>query len=85
MQAYIQFGAWGGPYQTVAAEVRDAPMWHHERGLSYTRTGYGNKLPQPWQVKWNGRWRRVYCACFSNLGTNYIVIDGVNVVVSLEQ
>jgi hypothetical protein len=43
-----------------------------------TATGYGRKLPTAWLIKYgHGRdvWRRVYCVCFSNSGTLYILIN----------
>lgn len=43
-----------------------------KRGLSYTASGYGRKIPTTRQVRVNGRWRRVYCCIFSNSGTLYI-------------
>ena len=49
-----------------------SPMRHHAAGLSYTATGYGDKLPTPYMVRYTGRWRRVYCRIFSNIGTLYI-------------
>jgi len=47
---------------------------HHKAGLSYTRTGYGKKIPTTTMVKLPGnpRWRRVYCCIFSNAGTCYV-------------
>ena len=43
-------------------------------GLSYTRTGYGRKIPTQHMVKLpdSPRWRRVYCCIFSNIGTCYV-------------
>lgn len=85
MKAYLQFGSWGGPYQTVSAEaVKDAPLWYHDLGLAQTASGYGSRLVQPWKLKFRGKWRRVYCVCWSNSGTNYCVVDGERVVVTLE-
>jgi len=37
-----------------------------------TATGYGKKIPTRYMVRFKGRWRRVYCAIFSNSGTLYI-------------
>jgi hypothetical protein len=37
-----------------------------------TATGYGSQIPTELMVKHQGRWRRVYCCIFSNVGTNYI-------------
>ena len=60
-------------------------LWWQEKGLSYTRSGYGRKIPTSRMVKLPGsdKWRRVYCCIFSNAGTcyvpdkagNWIVID----------
>ena len=59
-------------------ETKDAPLWWQERGLSYTATGYGRKIPTRIMVKLPGsnRWRRVYCCCFSNSGTCYVEVPG---------
>lgn len=55
-------------------ESKDSPMPHHRAGLSYTRSGYGKKIPTTKMVKLPGspRWRRVYCCIFSNAGTCYV-------------
>lgn len=68
-------------YQTQATEVVHAPLWWQEKGLSYTATGYGKRIPTEWLVKYNGRMRRVYCCIFSNVGTCYIgkLSDGLTV------
>lgn len=35
-------------------------------------SGYGSRIPVAYMVKWNNRWRRVYCMIYSNSGTLYI-------------
>lgn len=55
---------------TVPAKVSRLP-WQ-EKGLQYTASGYGRKIPTQYMVHLNGKWRRVYCAIFSNSGTLYI-------------
>lgn len=57
---------------TVTVEVKQALLDWQKRGLSYTRRGYGSKIPTEYMVKFQGRWRRVYCCIFSNSGTLYI-------------
>ena len=49
-------------------------LWWQLKGLTYTRTGYGRKIPTIHMVKLPGspRWRRVYCCIFSNAGTCYV-------------
>ena len=50
-----------------------------KRGLMYTRTGYGKKIPTSKQLFILGRWRRVYCDIFSNSGVCYVIVDGQEV------
>lgn len=59
-------------YLTTEVEYKDAPLWWHKQGLSYTSSGYGAKIPTRHMIKWDGKWRRVYCIIYSNSGTLYI-------------
>ena len=52
--------------------VKDSPLPHHVAGLSFTRTGYGSRIPTRQKVFFNGKWRRIYCRVFSNTGTRYL-------------
>ena len=73
MQAYLQFkGGENGPFLTLGVAVKEKPLPWQERGLSYTATGYGRKIPTRYMVHHGGKWRRVYCCVFSNSGTLYI-------------
>ena len=63
-------------------ETKEKPLWWQERGLMYTATGYGRKIPTSKMVKYKGRWRRVYCCIFSNSGTCYIINNGQELTVS---
>ena len=56
--------------------VYDAPMWWHDKGLQYTASGYGSKIPTRYKVGYNGRQYRVYVRQYSNAGTTYIVVKG---------
>lgn len=58
--------------RTFPAEVKRAPMPHHNLGLMYTSSGYGSRIPTEYMVRFNGRWRRVYCRQYSNNGTLYV-------------
>ena len=62
-------------------ETKDAPLWWHDKGLSYTASGYGSKIPTRYKVKHAGRWKRVYMVIFSNAGTCYILHKGAKVTV----
>lgn len=73
MQAWLQHkGGENGPFMTERVAVKEKPLWWQERGLSYTATGYGRKIPTRYMVQHGGKWRRVYCCIFSNSGTLYI-------------
>ena len=80
--AFIHFG---GPFTdeqpaprmtTAAEDVRQKFLPWQTRGLMYTATGYGSKIPTSWQIKYEGRWRRVYCRIYSNSGTLFICSKG---------
>lgn len=43
-----------------------------KRGVMYTATGYGHKIPTYHMVKYQNRWRRVYVSIHSNSGTMFI-------------
>jgi hypothetical protein len=59
-------------------------LWWQERGLSYTATGYGSKIPTPYMVRTiDQRWRRVYCAVFSNVGTTYVIHGNKKTIVEV--
>lgn len=60
------------------------PMYHHSHNLSYTASGYGNKLPTQYMVRvFSQRWHRVYCICYSNVGTCYVIIKGKRYIVDI--
>lgn len=73
MQAWLQHkGGENGFFLTERVEVKEKVLWWQERGLMYTATGYGSKIPTRYMVQSGGKWRRVYCCIFSNIGTLYI-------------
>lgn len=74
MEAYLHFN--DGTRLTVKVSVRREYLWWQERGLSFTRTGYGRRIPTTYKVLHNGRWKRVYCQIYSNCGTCYIESKG---------
>ena len=57
---------------TIQVETRDRPLYQHLHGLTQTATGYGRRIATRTQVRFNGKWRRVYCCIYSNIGTCYI-------------
>ena len=68
--------AWkkGPRLQLDGMETKIKLLWWQKRGLSYTATGYGSKIPTAIMVWYSGRWRRVYCTIYSNSGTCWIVV-----------
>ena len=73
--AYLQFGdaIFGcGPMLTQSVPIKEVLLPWQEKGLSYTATGYGRKIPTSYKVFWEGKWRRVYCCIYSNSGTCYL-------------
>ena len=70
MQATIRsLGDYHNPHPVP---VRESPMAHHRAGLTWTATGYGARIATDTMIKFNGKWRRVYCCIYSNSGTLYI-------------
>jgi len=57
-------------------DIIDAPMWYHKRGLQQTATGYGSKLNTGKKLMVGNRSYRIYCICYSNSGSNYIIVKG---------
>jgi len=58
----------------VELETIESPLWFHLKGLMQTATGYGSKLTTQYKVKYNNRLYRVYCHCYSNCGSLYIIV-----------
>jgi hypothetical protein len=46
-----------------------------------TASGYGKKLKTEWIVRIENRWHRVYCVCYSNVGTCYVIRKGKRYIV----
>ena len=65
-------------------ESKEELLWWQLRGLMYTATGYGRKIPTSKMVKLPGsnRWRRVYCCIYSNIGTCYVTAGKDWIVIS---
>jgi hypothetical protein len=63
-------------YKQTDSHLVHVPLWWHLKGLSQTASGYGSKLTTPYKVEHEGRMYRVYCVCWSNAGTLYILPKG---------
>jgi hypothetical protein len=57
---------------TTECLAKHAPMRVHALGLMQTSTGYGKRIATATKIHYNGKWHRVYCAIYSNIGTCYI-------------
>lgn len=62
-------------------ESKEKLLWWQEKGLMYTATGYGSKIPTSTMVKHNKKWKRVYCRIYSNAGTCYIMANGQEIII----
>ena len=50
-----------------------------------SRDGYGGKLTTPYIVRCaDGRERRVWAMCYGNAASHYIIVDGREVLLSIE-
>lgn len=70
-KAFLHFGKGSEPRLTVSVPMRETDL---PQGM--TRTGYGARLPTTYLVQWEGRWRRVYAACYGNSPSLYIGPSG---------
>jgi len=62
-------------------EVIIKELWWQKKHLMFTATGYSKKIPTEYMVQWNKKYYRVYCACFSNNGTCYIISKKESIIV----
>ena len=63
----------GGDYSAdVVLPWKESELPWQRANLSYTASGYGNKIPTRYMVRFANKWRRVYVAVWSNVGTCYI-------------
>lgn len=65
-------------------ELHEAPMPHHLKGLWYTATGYGSKIPTIYKARYNNKFYRVYSSCFSNVSTQYITVNKVKTIINID-
>ena len=65
--------------------LEERPLAWQRAGLQETATGYGRKLTTRFVLRIQGltntpaRWYRVYCVCYSNAGSHYILRGGTMV------
>jgi hypothetical protein len=76
MKAYLQFGQWGGPYQTVEVPCKETESCPRNPYVM----GYGRKIPTQYMIQYTGRWRRVYACQYGNAATLWAYVAGKEVV-----
>ena len=66
------------------SELIERPLdWQIARRFE-TATGYGSKLHTPYMLRYNGRLRRLYCCCYGNSGTLFIIVRGERMIVDVD-
>ena len=70
--------------RVTRAELIERPLDWQRRGLQETRTGYGAKLRTRYILRYNGRLRRIYCTCYSNSGTLFIIVRGERMTLNVD-
>ena len=58
------------------ALASEKPMRHHRLNLTYTASGYGDRIPTPWTVRYMKRERRIYSTVYGNSGSCWIIANG---------
>jgi hypothetical protein len=48
----------------------------YEGRSGYTQSGYGKRLPTHYMVRIGSRNHRLYCMCWSNIGTCWVKVKG---------
>jgi len=59
----------------IKLECKVKYLWWQLKRLSFTASGYGDRIPTSHMIKLNGRWHRVFCRVWGNSGTCYIEIE----------
>lgn len=59
-------------FDTIESKQDDCPPY------GQGSDGYGKKIATRYLVRFDNRgpWRRVYCVCYSNVGSLYVIVNG---------
>ena len=63
-------------YDYKKADLISRPLWFHKQNLQQTKSGYGAKLVTSKMLKVGKRLHRIYCICYGNAGSIYIILNG---------
>lgn len=58
------------------------PLPWQKRGLQYTASGYGAKIPSSYCILFNGKTYRLYTTCYGNSGSTWFVTKGRKIFVT---
>ena len=58
------------------ADIIERLLPWQKRGLSYTASGYGGKIPTTKMLRYQGRLYRIYAMVYGNSGSSYIISKG---------
>lgn len=67
MKATVKQWQPGASLTPFDVDAKETPAPRHN-----SASGYGNRIPAPYMVRINDRWRRVYVCQYSNAGTAYV-------------
>jgi len=70
-----------GSLFTNNTDLVDSPLDWQKRGLQQTSSGYGAKLTTSRKINFNGKLYRIYCTCYSNVGSCFFVTKGKKIFV----
>lgn len=73
---YYRTNEAGINYLLYPVSVKTDYLPWQKLGLSYTASGYGRQIPTDKMILLCGKWRRVYCTIYSNIGSCWIVFQG---------
>lgn len=68
-------------YLIYPGYIFESPLEWQKRGLRYTASGYGKKIPTPRKIRIFKREYRIYCTTYSNVGLCWINLDGKKVII----
>lgn len=63
-------------------KLENFPLSWQKTGYHQTKSGYGAKLTTPFKTRYNGKLYRVYCRCYGNAGTLYVISNGKQLILN---
>ena len=66
------------------SELINRPLDWQQRGVMETQSGYGSRLHTVYMLRYAGRTRRIYCTCYGNSGTLFIIVRGERMIIDID-